>query len=292
MEFFEFKKKISLVATFGKICRSKNIFKIQMAFISLNLCHLTGLKKNFSTGSILKNNSRNVSIRKFSMNNSQPFLSSNKKTKEILSIFLSFCIFGNPLFAYASLDTKPSSRVVDESKSLTNSSVNYIEKSLSKLKEINGGEVYFVSIRSLPYEKTAQEYAQELFQKWNLGEKDVVVVLANKIAKAGIYFGTEVKTLSETTAKSIGEETYPFNAREEQYGSAAIDVNNRLVSILSNKGDPGPPSVNQTNSNSSNFKSAKKTEEQRSKYIAIIVILLVIAFVVPMVQFFWYVKDE
>lgn len=73
--------------------------------------------------------------------------------------------------------------------------------------------------------------------------------------------------------------------------SAAIDVSNRLVSILTNKGDPGAPSLNRSN-DASNFKSAKVTEERRSKYVAIIIILLVIAFVVPMVQFFYYVKDE
>jgi hypothetical protein len=63
------------------------------------------------------------------------------------------------------------------------------------------------------------------------------------------------------------------------------------VSILTNKGDPGPP-VSNREDNSSKFKSAKATEQKRSKYIAIIVVLLIIAFVVPMVQFFYYVKDE
>mmetsp|Transcript_25091 Transcript_25091/g.48850 ORF Transcript_25091/g.48850 Transcript_25091/m.48850 type:complete len:263 (-) Transcript_25091:647-1435(-) len=262
-----------------------------MAFLSVKFCSFNGLKKNFSLKSSLKNSSNKIAINKIAMKNTQNLLSSGKNSREFLSVFLSFCILGSPIIAYASLDEKPLSKVVDESGSLTNSSVSYIEKSLSKLKETTGGEVYFVSVRTLPFEKTPKDYAQELFQKWNLGEKDVVVVLGNKIAKAGIYYGSQITTLSEATAKSIGEETYPFNAREEQYGSAAIDVNNRLVSILSNKGDPGPPAINR-NSNSSNFKSAKKTEEQRSKYIAIIVILLVIAFVVPMVQFFWYVKDE
>jgi uncharacterized membrane protein YgcG len=226
------------------------------------------------------------------MKNPGSIFFSTKKTKNLVPVFFSLLVLTNPIVAFAGLESKPSTKVLDESKSLTNSSINYIEKSLAKLKETNEGDVYFISIRSLPFEKSPKEYAQELFQKWNLGEKDIVVVLANKIAKAGVYFGSEVKYLSEATAKSIGEETYPFNAREEQYGSAAIDVNNRLVSILSNKGDPGPPSKNQNDTNSSNFKSAKKTEEQRSKYIAIIVILLVIAFVVPMVQFYWYVKDE
>jgi len=118
-----------------------------------------------------------------------------------------------------------------------------------------------------------------------------VVVLVNKLSKAGIFYGNQVKTLTDEVVQSICNETYTLKAKDEQYSSAALDVNNRLVSLLLGKGDPGSPSINRSN-NSSNFKSAKKTEESRSKYIAIISILLIIAFVVPMVQFFYYVKDE
>jgi len=151
--------------------------------------------------------------------------------------------------------------------------------------------LYIVSIRTLPYGEDPSEFTKNLFSKWELKSNDVLVVLVNKIAKGTVYTGSDIKGLNETVIKSIGEETFSFKAKEEQYSSAAIDVSNRIVSILTNKGDPGPPSINRVN-DSSNFKSAKVTEERRSKYVAIIIILLVIAFVVPMVQFFYYVKDE
>jgi len=230
-------------------------------------------------------------IQKKLIQNKNNFLTKQNVVKTFFPVLIGISLFSNPLITHGLSDQKPISSVTDESGALTKSSISYIEKSISKLKESTQGDVFFVVVRNLPFEKTAQEYAQELFQKWNLGEKDVVVVLAGKIAKGGIFFGNQVSTLSEKTAQSIGEETYPFKAKEEQYSSAALDVSNRLISILSNKGDPGPPVINRGDS-SSNFKSAKNTEEQRSKYIAIIVILLIIAFVVPMFQFFFYVKDE
>jgi len=146
-------------------------------------------------------------------------------------------------------------------------------------------------LRTLPYGEDASEFAKNLFSKWELKENEVVVVLVNKIAKGSLFAGSQVKGLNDSTIKSIGEETFSFKAKDEQYSSAAIDVSNRLASILTNKGDPGPPSLSRGN-DTSNFKSAKVTEEKRSKYVAIIIILLVIAFVVPMVQFFYYVKDE
>jgi uncharacterized protein len=189
-------------------------------------------------------------------------------------------------------EINPGISVLDESNNLTKSSVNYIQKSLEKVKEIKQIEVIFVSVRSIPYGQNPQEFAQELFQKWNLNENNVIVVLVNKLAKAGIYYGSQVTVLSDEIVKSICEETYTNKAKEEQYSSAALDVSNRLVSLLLEKGDIASASSFKLSSNSSNFKSAKKTEESRSKYIAIIAILLIIAFVVPMIQFFYYVKDE
>lgn len=262
-----------------------------MAFFFNNFRNIDVQTKNEKMKNNICDKRNNLTKIQTYMKQNDKFYNFIESKNKFLPILLSFGLYANSLPAGAVPEQKPASNVIDDSGSLTKSSVSYIEKSLLKLKEMNGGEVYFVSIRTLPFEKTPGEYAKELFLKWDLNEKDVVVVLANKIAKAGIYPGKQVNSLSEKTIKSIGEETYPFKAKEEQYGSAAIDVNNRLVSILSNKGDPGAPSVNR-NDNSSNFKTAKKTEEQRSKYIAIIVILLVIAFVVPMFQFFWYVKDE
>jgi len=166
-------------------------------------------------------------------------------------------ILFNSFSAIAVPDINPGLSVLDESNNLTKSSINYIQQSLQKVKETKQIEVYFVSVRNLPYGQDPQGFAQELFQKWNLNENNVVVVLVNKLAKAGIYYGNQVTALSEDVVKSICEETYTFKAKDEQYSSAALDVNNRLVSLLLDKGDIGAPSFKLSNS-SSNFKSAKK----------------------------------
>lgn len=196
-----------------------------------------------------------------------------------------------PFLVNALPEIKPENLIVDDSGILTKSSLSFLEKNSQKVLEVSGSKLYIVSIRTLPYGEDPSEFTKNLFSKWELKSNDVLVVLVNKIAKGTVYAGSDIKGLNETVIKSIGEETFSFKAKEEQYSSAAIDVSNRIVSILTNKGDPGPPSINRIN-DSSNFKSAKVTEERRSKYVAIIIILLVIAFVVPMVQFFYYVKDE
>lgn len=196
-----------------------------------------------------------------------------------------------PLVANSLPEERPEITIIDEASVFTKSSLSFLEKNNQKILDVSGTKLYIVSLRTLPYGEDTADFTKNLFTQWNLGEKDVLVVLVNKIAKGSVYAGSGVNGLNQATIKSIGEETFPFKARDEQYSAAAIDVSNRLASILTNKGDPGAPSLNRVN-DSSNFKSAKVTEERRSKYVAIIIILLVIAFVVPMVQFFYYVKDE
>jgi uncharacterized protein len=250
----------------------------------------------FIKASTIKNRKKqsNLSIKLSYENKKSSFLFSlsfKNVVKKSLTAFIPISIIFSSFSALAVPDLTPQQNIIDDAGNLTKSSISYIEKSLIKIKETNQTEVFFVSVRNLPYGTDPQEYAKDLFQKWGLGDKDVIVVLVNKLSKAGIFYGSQVNTLTNEIVQSICNETYTLKAKDEQYSSAALDVNNRLVSLLLGKGDPGSPSINRLN-NTSNFKSAKKTEESRSKYIAIISILLIIAFVVPMVQFFYYVKDE
>jgi uncharacterized membrane protein YgcG len=236
-----------------------------------------------------------ISQKKIYLNKFSSKLSMNiykkKSSNSILKKFTGSLLLLTPFLVNALPEIKPENLIVDDSGILNKSSLSFLEKNSQKVLEVSGSKLYIVSIRTLPYGEDPSEFTKNLFSKWELKNNDVLVVLVNKIAKGTVYAGSDIKVLNETVIKSIGEETFSFKAKEEQYSSAAIDVSNRIVSILTNKGDPGPPSINRVN-DSSNFKSAKVTEERRSKYVAIIIILLVIAFVVPMVQFFYYVKDE
>lgn len=206
-------------------------------------------------------------------------------------VLMSSVLMLTPVLANALTEIRPDALITDDSGVLTKSSLSFLEKNNQKAFEVSGVKIYIVSLRTLPFGEDVSEFTKNLFSKWQLKENEVLVVLVNKIARGSVCTGSDVKGLTESIKKSIGEETFAFKAKDEQYSSAAIDVSNRVVSILTNKGDPGAPSLNRAN-DISNFKSAKVTEERRSKYVAIIIILLVIAFVVPMVQFFYYVKDE
>lgn len=42
----------------------------------------------------------------------------------------------------------------------------------------------------------------------------------------------------------------------------------------------------------STFKSAKETKSKKGKYTALLAVLVVGSFIIPMAQYFWYVKDD
>ena len=42
----------------------------------------------------------------------------------------------------------------------------------------------------------------------------------------------------------------------------------------------------------STFKSAKETKSKKGKYTALLAVLIVGSFIIPMAQYFWYVRDD
>lgn len=48
----------------------------------------------------------------------------------------------------------------------------------------------------------------------------------------------------------------------------------------------------QVDSAESTFKSAKETKSKKGKYTALLAVLIVGSFIIPMAQYFWYVRDD
>mmetsp|Transcript_398 Transcript_398/g.671 ORF Transcript_398/g.671 Transcript_398/m.671 type:complete len:314 (+) Transcript_398:258-1199(+) len=212
----------------------------------------------------------------------------------VLSIALlatSFC--GPQYLALAEVpQSPPETYFLDDSGLLAKSQISFLEQGLSSLRDTSGFNVRYVNVRSLGFEISPQEYAAQLFEQWNLGSKDVLVVSSTKLAKAAIVAGSEAqKILVPEITESIASATYALPAGQERYTSAAADVVNRLIPILKGEKDPGPPRVTQESA-SGTFKSKEDTKEGRGKAIKVVGILLVLSFVIPFIQYWWYVKDQ
>lgn len=80
-------------------------------------------------------------------------------------------------------------------------------------------------------------------------------------------------------------------ATEEKYNEALYSTARRLVAAIDGLPDPGGPKFNE-NKRESNFKTKEETEEKRGQFTLVVGGLLVIAFVVPMAQYYAYVSKK
>lgn len=170
--------------------------------------------------------------------------------------------------------------------------VSLFERAAQSIETNTGYHVHFVMVRTLPFGDSPTDYATQLFGDWGLGDKDVLFVASTKLARAGVCVGdAAAQVLSADVAKSIAEETFGIPAGDERYGPALLDLSNRLIPVLSDKEDPGPPVVKNTEVVQT-FKSKEETKNDRGKYIKVVGGVLVIAIVAPLIQTYWYVRDD
>ncbi|KAG4928851.1 hypothetical protein JHK84_054400 [Glycine max] len=80
-------------------------------------------------------------------------------------------------------------------------------------------------------------------------------------------------------------------ATDEKYNEAIFSTANRLVAAIDGLPDPGWPKF-KDNKRESNFKSREETDEKCGQFTLVVGGLLVIAFVVPMAQYYAYVSKN
>lgn len=186
----------------------------------------------------------------------------------------------------------PVRAITDDANVITRAVEDNFERIAEKIKSRTGFQIRFVMVRNLPFGETTYDYAGDLAKQWELNDKDVLFVASVKTDRAGAFVGDSVKSvLSDDTARSIAEKTFALPAGDERYSAAVLDVANRLIPILNGEADPGEPD-DSTKEVVQTYKTKEETKNNRDKYVKVVGGILVIAFVAPMIQTFWYVRDD
>jgi len=197
-----------------------------------------------------------------------------------------------PAFADVPTSAAPASYLFDDAEVIQKGSGELFAKAMGAVETNTGLKVRFVMAKSLPYNETPDEYAAELYSAWNLGKDEVLFVASPKLARAGVAIGSNAsKVLSYEIAESICNETYTLKAGTESYGAAVLDVSNRLIPVLNGDTDPGAPDLS-AKEIVQNYKTKNETSKDRSKYIIVVVVVLLVSFIAPMLQTYWYIKDD
>lgn len=187
--------------------------------------------------------------------------------------------------------------LVDEADLISRINEGKIAGRLSKLADQSGQEVRLVTIRHFDYGETIQTFTDKLFKRWYPDAEDqanqVLLVLDEVTKTVGIRVGEGAAVLlPEDLATSVAQETVLIPLLQgDKYNQALLDGTDRLVAVLSGQPDPGAPVFNEAfdTLSESTFASAETTEENRGNNAVLLIVLLVLATVIPMATYYWYV---
>ncbi|KAM3219033.1 protein, chloroplastic [Capsicum chacoense] len=219
-----------------------------------------------------------------------------------ISLALNFCPVVSSGSALASefdvLNEGPpkDSYLVDDAGVLSRVTKSDLKALLSDVEKRKGFHINFITVRKLTSKADAFEYADQVLEKWypsiEEGNNKGIVVLVTSQKEGAITGGPEfIKAVGDTVLDATVSENLPVLATEEKYNEAVFSTARRLVAAIDGLPDPGGPQV-KDNKRESNFKSREETDEKRGQFTLVVGGLLVIAFVVPMAQYYAYVSKK
>lgn len=185
--------------------------------------------------------------------------------------------------------------VIDEANIISRINEAKLSSRLADLAAATGNEVRLVTIHHFDYGDTIDTFTDKLFERWYPTPADqanqTLLVLDEVTKTVGIRVGdTSAALLDEATATSVAQETVLFPLLEgDKYNQAFLAASDRLVAVLSGKEDPGPPAFDDSFDSEGTFATAEETAENRGNNTIIVVVLLVLATVIPMATYYWYV---
>lgn len=215
----------------------------------------------------------------------------------LLSFMLAFGCFLAPAYATGVYDLPilgagSSTWVVDQGDVISVANEGTINGKLKQLAQKTGQEMRIVVIRRLDFDQTIDTFADQLFAQWYPTPEDkanqTILVMDTLTNAAAIRTGEAVKPLlTDDLVQSVVSETIAYPLRDgAKYNQALLDASNRIVTVLSGQEDPGPPQAPEINIEGT-FTTAEETNDANSTVW--VVVLLLLATVIPMVTYFWYV---
>ncbi|KNA04482.1 hypothetical protein SOVF_199350 [Spinacia oleracea] len=188
------------------------------------------------------------------------------------------------------------SYVVDDAGVLSRVTKSDLKRLLSDLESRKNFRLNFVTVRKLTSKADAFEYADQVLEKWypsvEDGDNKGIVVLVTSQKEGAVTGGPSfIKAVGENILDATVSENLPVLATDEKYNEAIYSSAKRLVAAIDGLPDPGGPSFKDSK-RESNFKSKEETEEKRGQFSLVVGGLLVVAFVVPMAQYYAYVSKK
>lgn len=185
-------------------------------------------------------------------------------------------------------------RVVDDGEILSRLSEGQITKQFDQVAEATGYQTWLVTIHRLDYGLSIEDFTNQLFEKWfptpEVQANQTLIAIDSVTNNAGLRSGEAVKSvLTDEIAESVVNETIQVPLIQgDKYNQALQDASDRVAIVLSGEPDPGPPVFDNSVDVERTYKTAEETDTNNATIV--VVVLLVLATVIPMVTYYWYVS--
>ncbi|XP_004139197.1 UPF0603 protein At1g54780, chloroplastic [Cucumis sativus] len=186
--------------------------------------------------------------------------------------------------------------LVDDAGVLSRVTKSDLKRLLTDLEMRKNFHIDFVTVRKLTSKADAFEYADQVLERWyptvEDGNNKGIVVLVTSQKEGAITGGPAfIQAVGENILDATVTENLPVLATDEKYNEAIYSSAKRLVAAIDGLPDTGGPSF-KDNKRESNFKTREETEEKRGQFTLVVGGLLVIAFIVPMAQYYAYISKK
>jgi len=183
--------------------------------------------------------------------------------------------------------------VIDQAEAISRTNESKLNSILGNLAQTTGNQVRIVALRRLDYGENIDTLSDQLFSKWyptpEEQDNQTLIALDTLTNNVALRRGEKIKTLvDDATTDSIVEETIKANLKQgNKYNQALIEASDRLGAILSGQPDPGPTQIAENLNLEGTFAEAEETKKGSATLW--VIGLLVLATVIPMATYFFYV---
>lgn len=186
--------------------------------------------------------------------------------------------------------------VVDDANVLNRVTKSDLKRLLRDLEDRKGYHINVITLRKITTKPDSFEFADAILEKWyptlEEGNNKGVVLLVTTQKEGAVTGGPAfTQAVGDKILEAVTAENLPVLATDEKYNEAIYSTAKRLVAAIDGLEDTGGPTFKE-NKRESNFKSKQETESKRGQFSLVVGGLLVIAFVVPMAQYYAYVSKK
>jgi uncharacterized membrane protein YgcG len=184
---------------------------------------------------------------------------------------------------------------IDDASQLSRTARDEINNQLADLETRTGYKLVVVTTRKLEFDPDAFSFSEKVFKKWHRsdgGDKNGLLLVITAGKDGALIGGNSfTKAVGDDLIDSVVGDNIPYYTEEEKFNEATLSSINRIVNVLDGKNDPGAPRRIE-NTRKRTYKTKEETDRVKPVTGTIVVTLLLIAFVVPMLQFYGYVSKD